>query len=120
LQLIGKSQVIKEFLESSEILKIGLSTRDDFRMLNRWQSLKPQNFIDLQDFVKTFGIEELSLQKIFAIIFYQRISKNEQLSNWESPTLTRNQQLYAATDAWACRQIYLELIKHIDDTYFKK
>jgi ribonuclease D len=111
LQNIEKKENIKEFLESNKILKIGLSVRDDFRMLSRWQTMKPHNFVDLQQFVKNYGIEELGLQKIFAIIFKKKISKKEQLSNWESPTLTQAQQLYAATDAWACRQIYLKLLK---------
>ncbi|MBQ5627975.1 MAG: 3'-5' exonuclease domain-containing protein 2, partial [Bacteroidaceae bacterium] len=54
-------------------------------------------------------IEEKSLQKIFAIIFAQRISKSQQLSNWENDVLTDKQKLYAATDAWACLKIYNEL-----------
>jgi ribonuclease D len=111
LHKIGKSAAIKEFMESDKNLKIGLSIRDDFRMLNKWQPMQPQNFVDLQNFVKDFDIEELGLQKIFAIIFNQKISKSEQLSNWENSTLTRAQQLYAATDAWACREIYLQLLK---------
>jgi ribonuclease D len=113
LQKIGKNITLKHFLESTKNLKIGLSLRDDFRMLNRWTNVKPQNFIDLQTFVKGFGIEETSLQKIFAIIFAKKISKREQLSNWEAPILDNSQQIYAATDAWACRQIYLKLTENL-------
>ena len=112
LQKIGKNETLKNFLESTKILKIGLSVKDDFRMLNRWTKVKPQNFVELQTFVKNFGIEDMGLQKIFAILFSQRISKREQLSNWETETLSRAQQVYAATDAWACRQIYLKLIEN--------
>lgn len=111
LQKIGKNETLKNFLESTKILKIGLALRDDFRMLNRWTNVKPQNFVDLQTFVKKFGIEEMGLQKIFAIIFSKKISKREQLSNWEANNLDNAQKIYAATDAWACRQIYLKLIK---------
>lgn len=111
LQKIGKNETLKKFLESKKVLKIGLSVKDDFRMLNRWTKVKPQNFVELQTFVKNFGIEDMGLQKIFAIIFSQKISKREQLSNWEANVLGKAQQLYAATDAWACRQIYLKLIE---------
>ena len=109
LQKIGKNEKLKEFLESEKITKIGLALKDDFRMLNRWMKVSPKNFIELQTFVRKFGIEAMSLQKIFAIIFVQKISKREQLSNWEANVLDRAQQMYAATDAWACRQIYLKL-----------
>ena len=111
LQKIGKNEILKKFLESKKNLKIGLSVKDDFRMLSRWTRVKPQNFIELQTFVKKFGIEELGLQKIFAILFSKKISKREQLSNWETDKLSKAQQIYAATDAWACRQIYLKLTR---------
>jgi len=112
LQKIGKNETLKNFLESTKILKIGVSVKDDFRMLNRWTKVKPQNFVELQTFVKNYGIEEMSLQKIFAILFSQKISKREQLSNWEADILKKTQQIYAATDAWACRQIYLKLTEN--------
>ena len=51
------------------------------------------------------------LQKIFAIIFAQRISKAQQLTNWENSHLTPEQIKYASTDAWATLKIYLELQK---------
>jgi ribonuclease D len=111
LQMLGQTQLLREFLESEKILKIGLSIADDFKMLNKWMNIKPNNFIELQTFVKEFGIQEMSLQKIFAIAFAKKISKKQQLSNWEATTLNDAQKVYAATDAWACRQIYLELIK---------
>ena len=111
LQKIGKNETLKIFLESTKILKIGLSVKDDFRMLSRWTKVKPQNFVELQTFVKNFGIEDMGLQKIFAIIFAKKISKREQLSNWETDVLSKAQQVYAATDAWACRQIYLKLME---------
>ena len=56
--------------------------------------------------VKVFEITDMSLQKIYAILFHQKISKNQQLSNWEADQLTEAQQNYAAIDAWACLRIY--------------
>lgn len=58
--------------------------------------------------MKTIGIEDLSLQKLYANFFHQRISKSQQLSNWDADILNEKQRLYAATDAWACIQIYEE------------
>ena len=64
------------------------------------------NWIELQDYVGRFGIEDRSLQKIYANLFGLKISKNQRLSNWEADSLTEAQMRYAATDAWACVQIY--------------
>jgi ribonuclease D len=97
------------FLENKQIAKIGLSLHDDYQGLCKRRKFKAGSFIDLQKEVGNFGIEEKSLQKIFAIIFGQRISKSQQLSNWENDVLTDKQKLYAATDAWACLKIYNEL-----------
>ena len=92
-----------------EIIKIGLSLRDDFNGLARQKKFKPEGFVDIQNIAKEYGILELSLQKIYAILFGLKISKSQRLTNWENPTLTEQQQRYAATDAWATLQIYLRL-----------
>ena len=77
-------------------------------MLRRRNQKDPRmgNWVELQDYVASFGIEEKSLQKIYALLFQEKISKSQRLSNWEADTLTEAQQLYAATDAWACVRIY--------------
>ena len=109
LKKIGQNSLLRDLLESEEHMKVGLSVHDDFHSLNRWMPCRPKNFIELQKYVKAFGIEEMSLQKIYAIVFNQKISKRQQLSNWEADQLTPSQQQYAAIDAWACRNIYYEL-----------
>ena len=111
LQIIGKNQRLKEFLENENIKKIGVAIHGDLRNLRVWSKFEPKNFVDLQNIVGDYGIEELGLQKIYAIVFGKKISKSQQLSNWEAKILNRAQQIYAATDAWACRQIYLKLTK---------
>ena len=112
LQMIGKNQLLKEFLENENIKKIGVAIHGDLRNLRVWSKFEPKNFVDLQNIVGDYGIEELGLQKIYAIVFGRKISKSQQLSNWEAKILNRAQQVYAATDAWACRQIYLKLTKN--------
>ena len=89
--------------------KIGLSLRDDFGAMRKRTDIQPANFLDLQNYVGQFGIEDASLQKIYAILFGEKISKSQRLSNWEAETLTEPQKLYAATDAWACLNIYNKL-----------
>ncbi len=71
--------------------------------------IHPAGFVELQQLVKQFEITDMSLQKIYAILFGQKISKSQQLTNWEAPQLTEAQQSYAAIDAWACLRIYQHL-----------
>ena len=110
LNRIGIPDFLEEFL-LNDVLKIGLSLRDDFNMLCRANKKDPRvgNWIELQDYVGRFGIEEKSLQKIYAILFGKKISKSQRLSNWEADVLTEAQQQYAATDAWATLEIYMKL-----------
>lgn len=107
LNRIGIPDFLEEFLQN-DVLKIGLSLSDDFNMLRRANNKDPRvgNWIELQDYVSRFGIQEKSLQKIYAILFGEKISKNQRLSNWEADVLTEAQQQYAATDAWATLRIY--------------
>lgn len=107
LNHIGLTPEVKAILESKKILKIGLSIHDDFHNLNKiCANLKPAGFIDLQQFVKDYKIIDNSLARIYGIIFNQRISKGQRLTNWEAEELTPHQQAYAALDALACISIY--------------
>lgn len=106
LNRTGIPAPLKQFLEDKTCAKVGLSTGDDFRQLiKREKSLKPAGFIELQQLVAEYAITDLGLQKIYAILFQQKISKSQQLSNWEAPQLTEAQQRYASIDAWACIRI---------------
>lgn len=110
LNILGISEHLRRFLENPEIIKIGLSVHDDFSVMRRLcPDLYPQGFIDLQEYVKYFNISDISLQKIYAIIFGERISKTQRLTNWEAERLTDAQQAYAAIDAWACLKLYRRL-----------
>lgn len=107
LNRIGMPDSLQEFL-MSDTIKIGLSLKDDFNSLRKRQDMHPDrgNWIELQEYVGKFGIEDRSLQKIYANLFGEKISKNQRLSNWEADVLSEGQKLYAATDAWACVEIY--------------
>lgn len=109
LNRIGLPQSLLRLLEDTSVLKVGLSLKDDLVMLKRRGDFRPGNFLDLQEFVRKVGIEDMSLQKIYANLFREKISKGQRLTNWEAEILTDGQKLYAATDAWACVRIYNEL-----------
>ncbi len=109
LNKIRLDKAILKILESNKITKVGLSVAGDIRELETLRRFRPKGFIDLQTLVPQHGIEELSLTKIAAITLGRRISKAQRLSNWEAVQLTPAQQLYAATDAWACTEIYKRL-----------
>ena len=99
-------KMLENFLKNKNVKKIGLSLRDDFNRLQNLTKVSPVNFVDLQDYVPPFGIEELSLRKIYAILFGKKISKSKQKSNWDVDVLSKPQMRYAALDAWACLRIY--------------
>jgi ribonuclease D len=112
LNKVHLPKFIIEILEDKEITKVGVALKDDLTGLKKVMPFKPEGFIDLQQFVKQFGIEDNGLKKLVANILGFRISKKSQTSNWEQEDLTLEQLEYAATDAWVCRQIYEVLINH--------
>lgn len=106
LGCIESPELLIRFLEDERIRKIGLSLKDDSLTLHRRFDFVPGGWVDLQNIVGAFKIEERSLQKLYALLFNERISKRQRLSNWEAPTLSPAQQAYAALDAYACLRIY--------------
>ncbi len=111
LNMTGLTEPIVRFLEDTNVTKVGLSLHDDFRSLAQRHAFTPQAYIELQQEVKEIGIADMSLQKIYANIFGEKIAKNQQLSNWEADVLSEAQQMYAATDAWACIKIHEEVLR---------
>lgn len=114
LNKTGVSEPLRKFLENEHVIKVGLSTTDDFHQIAMVCDCNPAGFVELQQLVKKYSITDMSLQKIYAILFQQKISKGQQLTNWEATQLTEAQQQYAAIDAWACLRIY----NHLQDGKF--
>ncbi|MBR2290714.1 MAG: 3'-5' exonuclease domain-containing protein 2 [Prevotella sp.] len=111
LNILGMSPAVKRLLEDTTVPKVGLSWHDDIHSLQQLGEFTPGNFIDLQHRMREIGIEDLSLQKLYANLFGERISKADRLSNWERDILQDKQKTYAAIDAWACIQLYEELMR---------
>lgn len=110
LNHMGLPACVEDLLCDENTLKVGLSLKDDFLMLRRRREFTPRGFIDLQNLAASMGIEDMSLQKLYANVFHQRISKSAQLSNWEADVLTETQKIYAATDAYTCVKLYKEMM----------
>ena len=109
LNRIDIPQCLVRLLEDKKITKVGLSWHDDLRALNGRKSFRAGTFVELQDMAGQMGIVDISLQKLYANIFGQKISKGQRLTNWEADDLTEAQKKYAATDAWACIRLYEEM-----------
>ncbi len=120
LNKIGFAIELVQLLESKEVIKVGLSLTDDFLMLRRRRkSFKADGYVDLQQMIKDYGIEDLSLQKVYANLFGKRLSKGQRLSNWEQEILSPAQQQYAALDAVACLEIYNALVQEYQPGNYK-
>lgn len=111
LNHIGMTPALLRLLENTKVPMVGLSLHDDMLSLHKRAEFEPGNFIDLQNIVGDIGIEDLSLQKLYANIFHQKISKRQRLTNWEADLLNDKQKMYAAIDAWACINLYEEICR---------
>ncbi len=111
LNKIGLPKQLASILASSAIVKVGAATGEDVNGLARITPFIPRNFVDLQSIVWEYGIRDKSVKKMTAIILGVKISKAQQLSNWEAEHLSEGQKRYAATDAWVCREMYLRLLR---------
>ena len=107
---MGMHRRLCNLMASDKIIKVGAAIHDDIRGLQKKHEFKPAAFVDLQKIVCEWGIRDKSVKKMAAIILGFRVSKTQQLSNWEAERLSESQCKYAATDAWVCREMYLKLL----------
>ena len=110
LKKCGLPRSLAAVLANPSVVKVGAATLDDVRGLQKITKFSPKGFVDLQNMVWEYGIRDKSVKKMAAIILGVKISKAQQLSNWEAENLSEGQQRYAATDAWICREMYLRLL----------
>lgn len=111
LNRIGVTPAIIRLLENTTVPMVGLSLSNDLLSLHHRADFKPGMFVDLQNEVGRLGIQDQSLQKLYANLFHEKISKRQRLTNWEADALTNRQSLYAATDAWTCIRLYEEICR---------
>lgn len=111
LNHIGLPPSLVRLLSNKTVPMIGLSWHDDLMSLHRREPFEAGWFIDIQDIIGNLGIEDKSLQKIYANLFGEKISKRQRLTNWEADVLSDKQKEYAAIDAWACINLYDEIMR---------
>ncbi len=112
LNEVGLPDSVRNLLEKENIVKIGAAVHDDIKALGKLtDSFYPNSFFDLNDELKKVGFHNVGVRNLCAMVLGMRISKSEQVSNWEAEELTEKQQRYAATDAWACLEIFKKLRK---------
>ena len=111
LNHLGLPQSIIRLLSNRMVPMVGLSWHDDIMSLHRRAEFTPGWFIDIQDIIGNIGIEDKSLQKLYANLFGEKISKRQRLTNWEADVLSDKQKEYAAIDAWACINLYDEIMR---------
>jgi ribonuclease D len=109
LNRVPLTREVLSILSNRDITKVGADVKNDIAALNKLRHFTANGFIDLQSEVGKYGIEDKSLRKISGIVLGKKVSKAQRLSNWEAKQLTPQQQMYAATDAWVCIEIYNHL-----------
>ncbi|MDF7809175.1 3'-5' exonuclease domain-containing protein 2 [Pontiellaceae bacterium B12219] len=107
IQQCGLTPNLIKVLSSPDIIKAGVALERDVAELQDVVDFPADGFVELATAAKKARIKNLGLRGLTAILFGFRISKKEQVSNWARPILTNSQQVYAATDAWLGRKIYL-------------
>jgi len=106
---IGLPKPIADILANPNIIKTGVAINDDIHGLQKWTQFQPEGFVELSNYSSNFGIEACGLKKLSGIVLGFRISKSQQVSNWEEDKLKTSQKVYGATDAWVGLKIYQKL-----------
>src|SRR5712692_7719861 len=99
--------VLAELLAEARIVKAGVSLADDLRALKRVFAFAEKNMLDLGDLARASGLGQSGVRNLAGILLRFRIPKGTKTSNWAAPQLSAAQITYAATDAWACRELFL-------------
>ena len=119
LNYIGLCPAVKRLLEDTTVVKVGLAWSNDTHGLHQLGEFQMGTFVDLQDMARKIGIEDQSLMKLYANVFGERISKRQQLTNWERDVLDDSQKHYAAIDAWACVRLYVEFKRMMEQNDYQ-
>lgn len=114
-QALGGLGALRDILESPRVIKAGVALSDDIKQLNDVWKFKPKSFIEIGFMAKELGYKQTGLRSLAGLLLGFRISKKEQRSNWARPSLSRSQIVYAATDAWVSRELYLKLLAQWGD-----
>jgi ribonuclease D len=107
---IKQFESIKNIFENPNKIKVGVAIRDDLKLLQKLFKFVPENFIELQSVAKEKGVKNMGLRGMTEELLQANLSKKAKISNWEVKTLSPDQIMYAATDAWVGLQLYQKLM----------
>ena len=100
---------LKRLLGNPDIIKAGVALDFDLKQLKAMDDFEPAGFVTLEPMARALRIKNQGLRGLAAALLGFRISKRAQCSNWSRTELTDAQIIYAATDAWISRELYLKL-----------
>lgn len=109
VQRMDFSAPLREAMESARLVKAGVSVAEDLRQLQKMFSFERRNVVDVGDIAKKQGLKQSGVRNLAALLLGFRIPKGAKTTNWAARRLSPQQLVYAATDAWACRELYLKL-----------
>src|SRR3954468_357869 len=111
LSRVDCSAAAAELLGNRTVIKTGIGLRYDLGQLRRLFPFDAAAVLDLGDAAKRLGFEQSGVRNLAGLFLGFRIPKGAQTSNWAARHLSEEQLRYAATDAWACRELYLRMWK---------
>lgn len=109
IHLTGFTEELRALFSNKDIIKAGISIRDDMKDLQKLANFHPESVVDLNHLTQEIGVVNIGVRSLAGIFLGIRISKSQQTSNWEREELSQSQLTYAATDAWVCLKIYERL-----------
>jgi ribonuclease D len=109
LRFTGLPHPLLGILSNPNIIKAGVSLNYDIRELRNLAQFEPGGFVDIGELAKKNGIQNHGLRGLAAVLLGFRISKSAKTTNWDRSELMPAQILYAATDAWVGRELYMEM-----------
>jgi ribonuclease D len=101
------SAAMREIFSSAKVVKAGVSVTDDLRNLKKLFQFEESAVVDLGKVARRHGLKQTGVRNLAGIFLGTRIPKGAKTTNWAARRLTPQQIAYAATDAWACRELYL-------------
>lgn len=100
--------MLAELLAKPHLVKTGVGLAHDLRQLKLVFPFTAENVIDLGVVARRSGLGQTGVRNLAGLCLGFRIPKGNRTSNWAAPRLSPAQITYAATDAWACRELFLD------------